>query len=278
VEEFEKTQRGRCTLLVHKDFRNADFEDALCAGESEVNKRYRLTRVNSSRFARLYRLKVRFNQTDTAVYYKECLFRSAWDYAKHMLRAGRAQRALEGSSILAREGFCVPTVIAAGWCKSGPLCRRSFIVTAEAENTRPIYQLIPESFQQLTTERIREFRSLTKALGRTVGRMHAKGIFHGDLRLGNILAGKDNGGWRFYFLDNERTKKFGRIPDRLRVKNLVQLNLHWRGALTTTDRLRFFKAYLEENPDLKTDAKKWMQRVLKKTEYRLRKKPSLRGD
>jgi predicted unusual protein kinase regulating ubiquinone biosynthesis (AarF/ABC1/UbiB family) len=101
--------------------------------------------------------------------------------------------------------------------------------------------------------------------------MHAAGIFHGDLRLGNVLVQKNEGQWRFFFIDNERTKKFYRLPSRLRLKNLVQINM-FRYDIGNTDRLRFFKAYLKENPSTVRKRNKWGKKVITKTNLRLERK------
>jgi tRNA A-37 threonylcarbamoyl transferase component Bud32 len=101
--------------------------------------------------------------------------------------------------------------------------------------------------------------------------MHAAGIFHGDLRLGNVLVQKNEGQWRFFFIDNERTKKFYHLPDSLRLKNLVQVNM-FREGISRTDRLRFFKAYLKENPSIVRKRNKWAKKIVTKTNRRLRRK------
>jgi tRNA A-37 threonylcarbamoyl transferase component Bud32 len=101
--------------------------------------------------------------------------------------------------------------------------------------------------------------------------MHAAGIFHGDLRLGNVLVQKNEGQWRFFFIDNERTKKFYHLPDSLRLKNLVQVNM-FREGISRTDHLRFFKAYLKENPSIVRKQNKWAKKIVTKTNRRLRRK------
>ena len=108
-------------------------------------------------------------------------------------------------------------------------------------------------------------------LGETIGKMHAAGIFHGDLRSGNVFVKKVDDEWEFFLLDNERTKKYNRIRNRLRLKNLVQINMFKEG-LSRTDRMRFFKAYLNENPTI--DRNVWANRIMRKTDVRLGKSKS----
>jgi predicted unusual protein kinase regulating ubiquinone biosynthesis (AarF/ABC1/UbiB family) len=88
-------------------------------------------------------------------------------------------------------------------------------------------------------------QQLISRFGQTVGRMHAQNIFHGDLRLGNVLVKQDNSQFVFIFLDNERTRKFKKLPRRLRLKNLVQICMS-RDNISDPDRTIFLNAYLSQ--------------------------------
>jgi tRNA A-37 threonylcarbamoyl transferase component Bud32 len=260
---FDKLRGGDCTLYVHKDFRNYTFEQALLAGGKELHKRYHPIPVPLA--CGVCKFGVRFGGVEKMVYLKEYFYRSAWDFVKHLFRHSRAVRALKAELMLAENGFESPCVIAVGQHKFAFLTTKSFMVTLEVENARSVYQLVSAA------ERLQERRSFIRALGRTVGRMHAEGIFHGDLRPGNVLARKEGDNWRIFFLDNERTRKFRKIPERLRLKNLVQINMFEPGEVSNTDRMRFFKEYWVENK--KGDAAKTalIKKILKKTARRLRK-------
>jgi hypothetical protein len=80
-----------------------------------------------------------------------------------------------------------------------------------------------------------------------------------------------DGAWQFFFLDNERTRKLGLLPKRLRLKNLVQVNMLQSENITVTDRMRFFEAYLEQNGHLGDKWKDLARRIIAKTRLRLSK-------
>jgi len=101
-----------------------------------------------------------------------------------------------------------------------------------------------------------------------VGRMHARGIVHGDLRWGNILVVEGPERPRFVFLDNERTRQYLRTPKRKVLKNLVQLNFVSDELLTRTERARFWRAYRAEHPTLAGEPRLWIRRVLARTAQR----------
>jgi tRNA A-37 threonylcarbamoyl transferase component Bud32 len=269
---FDKIQGGKYTLYIHRNFRNNTFEQALLDGEKKLRERYRLTTIRSSKFARVYKLTVRFDNVDKGVYFKQYLCRSIWDFIKDFVRAGRAERAFKAAEMLGENGFDVPAIIAMGKSRYGLCHTTNFLVTLEIEDAKQIYQFIPDRLQNLTKQQLQGKRELIRAFGRTVGKMHAAGIFHGDLRLGNILARQEKNRWRFFFLDNERTKKFQRLPERLRLKNLVQVNMFEPWAASNTDRMRFFREYWAQNEKAKTKKTDLIEKVLKKTHRRLRKK------
>ena len=269
---FDKIRGGNCTLYIHRNFRNDTFEQALLDSEKELRERYQLTTIRSSKFARVYKLTVRFDDVDKEVYFKQYLCRSIWDFIKDFVRASRAERAFRATEMLGENGFDAPTIIAMGKFRYGLCHTTNFLVTLEIEDAKQIYQFIPDNMEDLTKEQLRSKRELIRAFGRTIGKMHAKGIFHGDLRLGNILARKEENRWRFFFLDNERTRKFYRLPARLRLKNLVQVNMFLSAAMSNTDRMRFFREYWAQNEKAKTKKVDLIEKVLKKTHRRLSKK------
>jgi tRNA A-37 threonylcarbamoyl transferase component Bud32 len=240
-------------------------------GEEGLGERYRLTTIRSSKFARVYKLTVRFDDMNKEVYFKQYLCRSVWDFIKNFVRAGRAERTFKATEMLSENGFDAPAIIATGKFRHG-LMPTSFLVTLEIEDAKQIHQIISDS--KLVA---RGKRQLIRAFGQTIGKMHAKGIFHGDLRLGNILARQDKGRWRFFFLDNERTRKFHHLPGRLRLKNLVQVNMFQPAAISNTDRMRFFREYWAQNKESKVEKAALIKKVLEKTSRRLRKKTKASG-
>jgi hypothetical protein len=93
-------------------------------------------------------------------------------------------------------------------------------------------------------------RQLLRSLGSFIGRLHAEGFIHGDLRPGNVFAAVENGGFRFALIDNERTVRRQPPPGRALLRNLMQLNMLAPGELSRTDRMRFFRAWRQQMPEL----------------------------
>jgi len=269
---FDTIRLHNSTLFINKDFRNAELEEALTAGEKKLRERYELKPVASSDFSRVYRFTTRFGNTERCVYFKQYLYRSALDFIKHLVRSSRAKRAFKATLMLEKNGFEAPIIVAMGERKSSFLDRGNFLVTVEVESARQIHQFIPNNLENFTKEQLNDLRELIRAFGHTVGKLHAARIFHGDLRLGNVLVRREKVGWHLFFIDNERTKKFWRLPARLRLKNLVQANILISDCITKTDRMRFFKAYLSLNPRVQNHRAFWAKKIVAKTRYRLSRK------
>ena len=105
-----------------------------------------------------------------------------------------------------------------------------------------------------------EERGLTRLLGRFIGTMHSKGIFHSDLKTCNILVSdelcpaaiadgdplhRDRQACspRFTLLDYDDVSFSRDINARKRVKNLVQIFLSTPVAIRAVSRLRFLTEY-----------------------------------
>jgi len=219
--------------------------------------------IPASRSATVYRAQLHSGEGLLPVFVKHFHYRSGVDRVKHLLRRSRSLRAFEADQLLAGEGFATPQTLLTGWRQRG-LCKDGFFtITAELGG----YHNLNQHLQQLTATAPRRKWQLIEALAVTVATLHRRGIVHGDLRLGNIMA-TDAGQWRFAFLDNERTRRLSSVPDALRIKNLVQLNMLTGPTLTRTNRLRFFDVYCansigEFEPD------QLRQRVMARTRERL---------
>ena len=271
ISNFYKVRLSGWQLYVSKDFAASGRQHKLEADEKLDGIRGPFIKEESSRFADVFKCSISFAGYCHNVFVKRYLHRSAWDFVKHIFRPSRAKRALLASIMLKENGLGIAEVIAMGQKKYGPFCVSNFLITRELEDAQNVHNCITEKWQTNTKNTLLDKRRFIVTLGKTIGKMHAAGIFHGDLRTGNVFAGKVNGDWEFFFLDNERTRRFRRIGQRLRIKNLVQINMLEPGLVSATERMRFFKSYLKANQYIQHRYKNMQKQVVSKTNYRLSK-------
>ena len=264
---FDKIKLSGWTIHLNSQFPPKALDD-LPLAENFNGLRGPFEQVLASKYARVHKGSISFLGHRHDLYIKHFLYRSTVDFLKHTIRPSRAARALKASQMLAAENLLSPEVIAMGELKKGPFVSKSFMITRSVENAPTLTNWIIEGKDTKTK------RQLITQLAETIGRMHAANISHGDLRTGNILVKTNGNNWDFYLLDNERTVKYSTLPDKLRHKNLVQLNMLNDVNLTNTDRMRFYKTYLKQNQQTIPDPKDLAKRVIKRTTERLSKKQS----
>lgn len=200
-----------------------------------------------------------------AAYYKEFLRRSPFEDFKNLFRGSRCHRARIQGKILKQKGFRSPAILC--WGEQG---HRHFMVT-EGINAPGLFNFIRNHWEPpLSREEVHAKRRLIEKLGEEIGRLHKKGICHGDLRLNNILVEQTEKEIHFYFIDNERNRCFAKIPKRRIEKNLVQVNMIFPPHITARDRLRFFRAYSRTYPRFTFEqGRRFMQKVQQQTLRRL---------
>jgi hypothetical protein len=273
ISDFDCINIRRWKILLNKNFPAGFTAEKIDPAKITDGIRGPFVKVPSSKFANVFKSSLNFAGNTHKIYLKFYLYRSVWDFVKHLIRPARGQRAYKAALMLAANGLKSPEIIAMGTNRLGPFCTKNFLITKSLEGAGPSWQYIKGDKENARGRLDDTYQRamLLRKLGETVGKMHAKGIFHGDLRSGNVFVKKIDGKWEFFLLDNERTKKYTRIRKRLRLKNLVQINM-FEDGLSKRDRMRFFKAYLNENPAL--DRNEWANLVTQKTRARLQKSRS----
>jgi len=222
--------------------------------------------VKSSRFSTV--LRFTSPETKEVLYFKEFHRRGFKDTLKNLFGYTRAEQDFKGSMILMRLGFDTSVPLFHGVMKRFWIIQKNFLLTKEVPG-RQTYQYLSEHFGNPQKDSIiSEKRAFLHAAGQEIGRLHSSGIFHGDLRVGNIIIDDSGSSSRFYFIDNERTVHYPRLPYSKRLKNLVQLNMIRRREVTRTDRLRFFNAYISCNKALLPRRKEILSEIQELTEKR----------
>ncbi len=104
-------------------------------------------------------------------------------------------------------------------------------------------------------------REILFRLARLVRTMHARGVFHQDLKASNILVR----GCDPFVIDLERVKFPRRLAMERRILNLAQLNAAVGAPVTRTDRLRFLRVYFGYDFASWSVRKEWARRIMRVT-------------
>jgi tRNA A-37 threonylcarbamoyl transferase component Bud32 len=261
-EYFKKRCLG-FRLMLRPEADNVAFLERCCV--NDIGNDHDFIPVVSSAFARVYS----FAFNGESYFYKKYFFRNVFEPIKNFFRGDRAIRALKGDNLLIKNGFNAPKCMMVG--KKG---RNIFKVSEAIKGGKDLTGFVAEEFfEGMNRSKTREKRSLCKLLGKQIGKLHAAGIIHGDLRWGNVMIVKSSVmPIQIWYLDNERTLGYSSIPPKMRIFNLVQMNMISSSVITSTDRMRFYTAYLAENPCLMSQKWDLAQKILQKTAIRFARK------
>jgi tRNA A-37 threonylcarbamoyl transferase component Bud32 len=199
----------------------------------------------------------------------------AWRLALTALwRGSPARAAWEAAEALSERGFGVPERIAAIERRRAGVLTSSFFVTREVAGATTADVRWEAILADSDPGRRREARrALARALGELFRRLHAAGVYHGDLKDVNVLVGGTPARPRCVLLDLENVTVGADVARRRRVKNLVQLARTLGRRASATDRARFLRAYLGTESG-REERRAWARAVLRRAARKDRTKPA----
>jgi tRNA A-37 threonylcarbamoyl transferase component Bud32 len=179
---------------------------------------------------------------------KETRVRGPLDLLKNALRAPRAVASWAGGNGLWHRHVDVAEPRALVVRGSWPLRRESWIVMEDvaAAGERLDLRGLRLFGSRPARPAGREKRVEVERLGRLVGSLHARGIYHGDLKAVNLFVRERHGRPSFCLVDYDRVAfGSGPVAERRRWKNLAQLAASVGDYYSRADRLRFYRACAE---------------------------------
>ncbi len=195
-------------------------------------------------------------------YAKIYFTRSPLDRLKGLVRGDRCSRAVDANNALIANGFKAPPVLFYGRAEGHP-----YMIT-RALPGMPLREFLRA--QPADADALRLRRTVLRNLGTEVGRLHAAGFSHGDLRAGNVLIDtSEPTQMQISFLDNEGTERHRQLPEYWAIKNLAQLNMEGPTRATRTDRLRVFQAYCRQRGLPRNTQQRLLGEIIARTRRRL---------
>ena len=249
VKVVKKTSQGRITIH-HKPGDARWVDTAVAYWENRLPG---LEPVPASKFARV--------QRRDGYFFKRYMVRGLHDAMKDWFRPSRARRALDCGEDIESLGFNAPRSVCL--IEDG---RESALVTEAIENAPDFRAWLNKPELGVAASRKKK-RVLLRAVAEHIATWHNAGLHHPDLRIGNLLCRQDSGVWRFFWLDNEAITRHGHLPERLRIHNLMQVNME-RTGVTLADRMYFWHCYVEKAGIRERDQRRILRGVMDWTQKR----------
>lgn len=262
-----RIQRGRDrrSLRANRDYQQFHAAQALVHGVQGVSETFlrhlaedpeRLLRENAHRPIKLSHSSLVVEAAlptsagPTLVGYKCYRPRNGWKAFCAMLRPGRARRSWYlGQALFERK---IPTARPLAACTPRRLRwgRRSYLATTWIEDAENLHLYGWRIAQRPATERSRRAAQCAKSLGSLVGRMHAWGVHHGDLKASNLLVVESSSTVSTYVIDLDDVQIGCRTPPPGQVADLARLAAGWEAHpwVSRTAGCRFLRAYARQFP------------------------------
>ena len=192
---------------------------------------------------------------------KEFLPGGVLDRVKNLLRRPRAVSAWLGGNGLLVRAFDVAEPLAL--VRGGRLSGSWFLLMEDLGERSRLDLVALESFAgELDAEQRAAKHALLRAAGDVLQRLHARGVYHGDLKAVNLFVRATAQGPSIALADYDRVEFGVQVSDRRRVKNLGQLSASLAICITLADRLRFFRHYAANEERVLDTWKEWFHGVV----------------
>lgn len=185
---------------------------------------------------------------DTAgVFIKRYNYQNTLYALKYLVRASRGKRTWQAAHTLLARGVPTPEPVAYGETRRRRMLRESFCVTRALAHAIPLNMLFQDAGRGARDRHPVDRAALIRRAALLVRMMHERGIWHRDLKAGNLLAEPmPGGGIQLYLtdLDGIRVKETVRRAERIRDLSRLNRSLITSPALSARDRHRFLQWYL----------------------------------
>jgi tRNA A-37 threonylcarbamoyl transferase component Bud32 len=138
----------------------------------------------------------------------------------------------------------------------------SFLIMEASQKGLEMDRYILEGFVDFRKKRL-----FIKHFAQWLSHLHQRNLYHQDMKTCNILVSENGGTWDFYLLDLEDIRLDKKVDEKSLFKNFLQLNTSIPKTMTRTDRLRFLKEYLHEQPVIR-DVKNFIIRLMENSRER----------
>lgn len=200
--------------------------------------------------------------------------RTLWKALWAIFRGAKAMQNWQKAEHLLARGIATPRPLLAcrprGWRASGT----SFLATQWVEGAENLHLFAWRIAARPLAVRLRAAARCAETLGRLLGRLHAAGGVHRDLKAANLLVVENGSVATVYLVDLDGLQTGQQIRFRRRARDLARLaaGLAAHAWVTRPICLRFLHAYLRESPGEGSDWKRLWRAIAAETAAYARRK------
>jgi tRNA A-37 threonylcarbamoyl transferase component Bud32 len=202
------------------------------------------------------------NEGKDRICVKQARYPNFFAAIKEHFRRSKGLRAWVAGNGLITRGIPTLKPIALMESRSWLGLRESFFLMEASETNQEMDRFILRGFEGL-----KEKVFFIKAFAQWLAISHKMGVYHRDMKTCNILVSKKESGWHFYLLDLEDVVLDQRVDEMRLFKNFLQLNTSTPPIMHRTDRLRFYREYVSQNPMIMNE-KVFLRRLTEKSRRR----------
>ena len=265
LAEFHLETRPGGKIWIARSYADPGFVDALNDADRLLDDAGCVI-VKDEKKIKVGRLTIAVAGTSRSVYIKRYNIASLGHAFFSSLAPSRAVRALRGAALLQNAGIPTVTPVAAVEKHRRGIVCASFFVSEELVGGKTADAYWKEDLQRM--EGRRGFRLRLAFLRQLAGlfrALHAREIYHGDLKDANIMVasrGHDQPP-ELFLLDLEVVRQQFRLSERRRIKNLVQLYRTLGRSVSPQHRWFFLNCYLGPSFMDRQRKREFVRRVLK---------------
>jgi tRNA A-37 threonylcarbamoyl transferase component Bud32 len=244
--DFVLHQRGDTAIWIDRKFADQEFIRRLCEADDMLMEP-RCELIKNEKKIKIGRLTVQIAGRPRSLYLKRY---NGLSFARRLfspLMQSGAVRSLRGAAILRAADIPTATPVAAIESFRRGALRKSFFISEEIADGKTADVYWREEMAHLKgVQGVVSRRRFLAELATLFQSLHARGIYHNDLKDANILvvgAHKETP-MRLYLLDFEGVRRCSRVRSNRIIKNLVQINRTLGRYLRRSDKLFFLKRYL----------------------------------
>lgn len=264
LTDFYFEKRGDTKIWLDRDFAHREFIDRIAESDQLLARR-ECQIIKDQKKIKVGRLSLTIAGYNHHLYIKRYNAFSLRYRLSSLMAPSGAMNSLRGAVLLQGAGIRTVKPVAAVESRHLGALTKSFFITEEISGgrTADAYWIEDLASTPLCHHRRRR-RSFLAGLASLFRSLHAAGLYHNDLKDANIMIVSRPAGSSpiFYLLDLEGVRRYQRLSERRRIKNLVQIHRTLGRHIRGPEKLYFLKKYMDAGATDRPSRKRLIARIL----------------